>query len=351
MKRKTSFILAAVACLILIPLAAVRAITVSPVLLEFDIAKGASKQGKIRIWNETAEPQTYSVVVRNFVPKGEEGEQEYIEEETPTSLASWVTVERQPVTLAPDASTELSFLISVPAGAEPGGHYATIFFASGPVKGQGGVGVSSRIGVLLLVNVPGEIREEARIESFRIMSGADIPRLRSGQAVRPYGGNVISRLPANFELRVRNLGSTHVRPDGWLVVRNLIGWEVARAPANPKKSSVLPGSVRRIDAAWQKTDDGPPVGDLASRSPADRQGAGWWAETKSEWRNFALGRYTATLDASYGSRNEKFPMQTISFWVFPWHLALFALAGVAGLFVLWRLRHALRVRAALRRDR
>lgn len=338
MKRKTSFILASIAGLILMPLAAVRAITVSPVLLEFDIAKGASKQGEIRIWNETAEPQTYSVLVRNFVPKGEEGEQEYIEEETPTGLASWITVERQTVTLSPDALTELSFSISVPAGAEPGGHYATIFLASGPKKGQGGVGVSSRIGVLLLVNVPGEIREEARIESFRIMSGADIPRLRSGQAVRPYGGNVISRLPANFELRVRNLGSTHVRLEGWLVVRNLIGWEVARAPANPKKSAVLPGSVRRIDAAWQKTDDLPQAG-------------GFWAETKSEWRNFALGRYTVTLDASYGSRNEKFPMQTISFWVFPWHLALFALAGVAGLFVLWRLRHALRVRAALRRDR
>ena len=307
--------------LILLPLAIVHALTVSPVMFEFDIAKGASKQDKIRLWNETNEPQTYEVVVRNFVPRGEEGEQEYIEEEAPTGLASWVAVDRQSVTLAPDALTELSFAVRVPDAAEPGGHYAAIFLTNGPARGSGSVGVSSRIGVLLLVNVPGEIREEAQLESFRLLDD----------------DRAITRLPANFELRLRNLGSTHLRPQGSVIIRNLIGWEVARLPVNPKESAVLPGSVRRINPVWDKTDDGPPSG-------------GFWTETKNEWRNFALGRYTATVDASYGSKNAKLQKQTISFWVFPWHLAVVAGVVAAGLFLLARLRHALMVRAALKRD-
>jgi hypothetical protein len=218
---------------LLLPGDRARALTVSPVLFDMDIAPGASAQAKIVLTNETDEPQTFSFLAENFIASGEEGAQTYIHEEELTGLASWVYPDRPEVSLDPGKSADFPFLIRVPEDAEPGGHYAAIFFSRGSGDGapsaKGGVGITEQVGVLLLVRVPGNIMEQSNVESFRMARGA-----------------VLHRLPAEFELRVRNTGSVHVRPTGTLVIRNMIGMTVARLPANPKQSAVLPGSVRKI---------------------------------------------------------------------------------------------------------
>ncbi|HWQ99983.1 MAG TPA: hypothetical protein VN397_04035 [Candidatus Methylomirabilis sp.] len=319
MKHRIIIAFAATAGLLLAPLSAVRAMTVSPVLFEFDVAKGTSKQETIKIWNDTEQVQTYSLAVQNFVATGEDGAQEYLDEKEPTGLASWVIVDRPTVTLQPGESADFPFAVNVPADAEPGGHYATVFFAVGSETAETGVGIASRTGVLLLVNVPGEIREDARVESFRLM-----------------GGGTLSRLPATFELRIRNLGSTHFRPRGTLVIRNLLGSVVTRVAANPKSSAVLPQSVRRVYSVWANTMEVP--------------SGGFWTEMKNEWRNFAFGRYTATVDMTYGSKNATIPTQTATFWVFPWRLTLIAALAVVAMFLLLKGYNTLIVRAALKRS-
>jgi hypothetical protein len=299
------------------------AVTVSPVLFDMDIAPGATAQDKIVLTNDTDERQTFAFLAENFTARGEEGGQEYIHEDEPTGLASWVYPDRPSVTLDPGQSAEFPFLISVPEDAEPGGHYATIFFSRGAGDGassaKGGVGITEQIGVLLLVRVPGDIMEKANVESFRMAKGT-----------------VLHRLPAEFELRVRNTGSVHVRPTGTLVIRNLIGITAARLPANPKQSAVLPGSVRKIENAWLKT-----------AAPED---GGFWAEAANEWRNFALGRYAASVELAYGSRQELIRSQTVHFWVIPWRVLLLALGAFIALIILVKVYNAIVVRAALRKS-
>ncbi|OGL78485.1 hypothetical protein A3E39_00565 [Candidatus Uhrbacteria bacterium RIFCSPHIGHO2_12_FULL_60_25] len=303
-----------------LPIHAAMAITVSPVVMDLEIAKGSSKQDKITVRNDSDRVQTYALTVQNFVAEGEEGAQTYVEEEQPFGLAAWVIVDKPAVTLQPGESADFPFAINIPSDAEPGGHYAAIFFSSSPGGTERtGVGVAAKTGVLLLVNVPGDIREDARVETFRMS-----------------GGGWISRLPANFELRLRNLGNTHFRPRGTLVVRNLLGSVVARVPANPKNSAVLPNSVRKIYAVWANTMDIP--------------SGGFWTEVTNEWRNFAFGRYTASVDMTYGSQNKSLEVQSVAFWVFPWRLAILASVGVVLIFALLRLYNAMIVRAALKRS-
>jgi hypothetical protein len=307
---------------LLLPGGRARALTVSPVLFDMDIAPGASAQAKIVLTNETDEPQTFSFLAENFIASGEEGAQTYIHEEELTGLASWVYPDRPEVSLDPGKSADFPFLIRVPEDAEPGGHYAAIFFSRGSGDGapsaKGGVGITEQVGVLLLVRVPGNIMEQSNVESFRMARGA-----------------VLHRLPAEFELRVRNTGSVHVRPTGTLVIRNMIGMTVARLPANPKQSAVLPGSVRKIENAWQKT---VPRGD------------GFWAEAANEWRNFALGRYTASVELAYGSRQEQIRSQDVHFWVIPWRILLLALGVFMAFVILVKIYNAIVVRAALRKS-
>lgn len=321
MQRKLIAVTLALASLgaLFVPFESALAITVSPVIFEFEIARGGSRQDTIKLWNDTEKTQTFVLAVQNFLASGEEGAQTYLEEDPTTDLASWVIVDRPAVTLQPGESADFPFVINVPANAAPGGHYATVFFSSAPARQAGGVGIGAKTGVLMLVNVPGQIREEARVESFRLM-----------------GGNLLKRLPATFELRIRNLGNTHFRPRGTLVIRNLLGSVVDRVAANPKSSAVLPQSVRRIYSIWTKTLEAPVSG-------------GFWAETKNEWRNFALGRYTAEMDVTYGTQIKKLEVAPLVFWVMPWHILTFVAIGLVASVLLIRLYNAMIVRVAIKR--
>jgi hypothetical protein len=277
------------------------ALMVSPVAFDFEGTPGGSARGVIRLTNDSERSDTFSLEARNFIPYGEEGAQTYLEEEEVTGLASWVRFDQPSVFLQAGQTAEFPFVVAVPPDAEPGGHYAAIFFSRVPDKAQGtGVGVGGAVGVLLLMNVSGEIHEEARIESFTVREGA-----------------VHDRLPIYFDLRIRNLGSVHFRPRGELMIRNVFGNVVNRSDVNPKNSAVLPNSVRRVESVWART--------------LQEQEGGFFVQAKEEWRNFAIGPYTAAVEMRYGSQAWQLSSAQMTFWVFPWRLLL--LTGVAVLLI------------------
>lgn len=140
-----------------------------------------------------------------------------------------------------------------------------------------------------------------------------------------------------MSLRIRNTGSVHFRPTGTLSVRNMWGGIVARVPANPKQSAVLPNSIRRLDTWWTKTTD------IAQ--------GGFWAEVTNEWQNFALGRYSATVDVRYGSQNIPLEARTVTFWVLPWALGLLLLGAIIILLLGMNLYNRLIISAALKRSK
>jgi hypothetical protein len=86
------------------------------------------------------------------------------------------------------------------------------------------------------------------------------------------------------------------------------GTQVASAEVNENLANVLPNSIRKFEAAWQKTE-----------MPA---GASEW---QKERENFAWGKYTATMVLNYGVGGQEVTRE-VSFWVFPWRLTLFYLA-------------------------
>jgi hypothetical protein len=118
----------------------------------------------------------------------------------------------------------------------------------------------------------------------------------------------------------------------------MLGSVVARVPANPRKSAALPDSIRRIDSVWAKTLDVPVDG-------------GFWADAGNEWRNFALGRYTASTDVTFGSRQQALEPHVVHFWVWPWRLMLLFALAIIALVVIIKGYNALVVKAALRKSK
>jgi hypothetical protein len=298
-----------------------QAMTVSPVLYDYEVEPGGSRQGSIALSNDGNRPELFALEANNFVPFGEDGAQQYVEEETPTGLASWMTFDRPSILLQPGETAAFPFVVTVPKDAEPGGHYASIFFSRVPDATEGsGVGVGGAIGVLVLVNVTGDVHEEARIESFVVR-----------------GPRIHHRLPVYFDTRIRNLGSVHFRPRGELVIRNVFGRVVSRSSVNPKNSAVLPNSIRRVETAWARaTEEGP---------------GGFFAEIKNEWKHFAIGPYTASVSMVYGSKAWQLEGAEVSFWVIPWRLILVAFVGVLSLVLLGVGYHRMVAAAVLAKER
>ncbi|MBU1032663.1 DUF916 domain-containing protein [Patescibacteria group bacterium] len=282
----------------------VRAITVSPVIVDLEIDPGKSTQGSLHITNSTEKTATYYLNVQNFVAQGEEGHQDFLPEGELFGLASWITPETESVTLEPNESGDFRYVVNVPQDAEPGGHYAAVFFSTRPASAEEGssVGVGAKTGILFLLRVAGDIIEDARVESFTTTGGWH------------------NRLPVYLTLRVKNLGNVHIRPEGDIIVRSMFGSIADKIPANSRRAAVLPDSIRRVEAAWAKT--------------FDMEQGGFFTELKNEWNNFALGRYTAELDARYGVTKQPLSAQ-VTFWVIPWRvLSIVVLLLVVLLFLL-----------------
>jgi hypothetical protein len=132
---------------------------------------------------------------------------------------------------------------------------------------------------------------------------------------------------------VKNTGSVHIKPAGVVTVKNMLGNRVAGVNLNPNDSRVLPSSTRKIRTAW---------------GPGTDEPKGFLGELLAEWKGFAIGKYTATVEGTYGSQH--LPLAaTVSFWVLPWRLLLVAIALLVVLIVLLKGYNRMVVSSAMKK--
>jgi hypothetical protein len=278
----------------------VSAITVSPPIIEFDARPGDTIVDTIKLYNETMETQALVGTVQTFKALNETGAPSFLSPEESVDLATWLKLDESTVSLAADERKDILFSINVPKDAEPGGHFAGILWTpsvSTAVEGSG-VGITVKTGTLILVRVAGDINETGRLVGFT----AD--------------RTSYNYLPANFSVRFENLGNVHLKPVGTIEVTNLLGRKATSLPINGDLANVLPESIRKFDATWQKTEV--------------PRGASEW---QKERENFAWGKYTATLTLDYGVDGQK-TTASLVFWVFPWRVTIFYLAIVIVIILL-----------------
>lgn len=256
-------------------------VTITPVTFNLSANAGDSLKEVIKIRNDATFSQDIIISAENFVAVGEEGEVGLTEENTTYSLASWIVFDKTKYTLKSGDEIQVPFSIRVPFNAEPGGHYASVYAQINPssVSGSSGSSVGQKIGSLVLLRVAGDVKEQASVESF------SVEKIAQGK-------------PVVFDIRVKNEGSVHIRPQGFVAVTDIFGKKVADVKVN--EANVFPGAVRHLSAEWKK----PPF----------------------------IGRYTANLLMYYGQNNQQLTATT-TFWIIPWR-ALAIWGGVALLVIL-----------------
>lgn len=268
-----------------------KAITISPIRyddLKFEPGKKISQT--LYIYNEEPIAEVFSFEAQNFIA-GKDGVSPEFVEDNRVGLASWIQFSKSKLEIGPDQTAEITFTISVPQSAEPGGYYAAVFLVKESQIDEKNNPVSQRqrLGALILGTVPGEALQALAVKEFN-----PVPQKK-----------VFSFLPDNFSVELQNSGSIHFRPQVKIAVTNIFGREKKVIELNSDNSYLLPQSIR----------------DFENKKSLIKEQYSFFDNLKLEVKNFAIGKYSANLSVITENKDLKFN-QTFSFWVFPWRLFL-----------------------------
>ena len=267
-------------------------LTISPPISDLSLKPGDISEQTVRITNPTDKLMEIYPQVQNFRAKGEGGEPDFYpasNDESKFSLASWIKFSQSKIALTPEQVAEFKYRINVPIDAEPGGHYGVIFFATEPPKTEANsnqVSVASKIGSLVLVRIPGDIKENGKITDFS-------------------ANKFFFKGPVLFTTRIQNSGNIHFKPKGQIIIKNWQGKSIESIEFNTANGNVLPESTRKFEEKWQS----------------------------SKW---TFGYFSANLALSYGETNQTLSGK-LTFWIIPWWLITVLIIIVIILIVInWR---------------
>lgn len=260
---------------------------IGPPLLDLKANPGQTLTAQIRLRNVTTQPLVARAQYEDFVSSGEDGQPKLLlegsGETSPYSIKSWLSTTPN-MTLNAQEQKTITLTITVPADAAPGGHYGVVRFTGAPPEvDESAVSLSASIGTLVLINVSGDVREEAKFaELFSSQDGKK--------------RNLFEYGPITITARIQNSGNIHIQPSGVIRVTNMFGKEVGSFQLNQNKGNVLPASIRKFE---QKLD-----------------------------KKLLFGRYTVQADLVYGAEKNIINAKH-TFWVVPYKLIAIGIISIA----------------------
>lgn len=223
---------------------------ISPVRVDTTIQPGESKVVDVYITNVTDAPVTLQGIVNDFGASDDESGQPriYLDDNASAparGLKKFVKPIGQ-VALQPREQKNIKVSISIPNDAAGGGYYGAVRFAPANSNNGESVSLSGSVGTLVLVTVPGDISEQANIQSFNIarQNGETLGKA-SNFFTNGAKGDDGKGLQA--VLRVQNTGNVQIAPFGKAILKKS-GKEIASYEINntQPRGSVLPDSTRRF---------------------------------------------------------------------------------------------------------
>ena len=220
---------------------------VSPVRTDTTINAGKTQVVTINVTNVTSTPTTLQTIVNDFIANpNESGNPAIILD--PTKFAPSHSLKRYiasnpDFTLAPGQQKAIAITINVPANASGGGYYGAIRFAPAGTNGPNQtVSLAGSVGSLILVKVPGDIKEQLSIASFDARS-KDSP-----------SSFFISNKHIDATIRFQNIGNIQEAPFGKILLKNRSGKILGTYEVNSDTppGNVLPDSIRKFSIPINK---------------------------------------------------------------------------------------------------
>jgi hypothetical protein len=216
---------------------------ISPTRAEVTVEQGQTGEAKFNIKNVTGGTVTVKAKLNDFDPQ-EDGSPKPLrdDESNSATVRNFLTLPGD-LTLEADQAVDVVMPIAIPANQAPGAYYGVVLFQGLPVtenETPGQVSLTGSVGGIVLVNVPGEIKESMQLVSVR--AGRVTPGSQSEVRLSSIFAQPFDRV----QVRVKNTGNSFLKPYGKVTVSDWRGTEVSAYEMNDTdpRSNVLPGSQR-----------------------------------------------------------------------------------------------------------
>jgi len=321
-------------------------LSVSPHTFEIDFFPGEIITKEIKITNKSEAAFPMLVRVVNFTASDETGGTSFDEASEDPSISSrkWFEIENPSFILDAGETEKVNFTISVPENAEPGGHYAVMFFEPQLPSfyfEEKKPRVVPVIGVLFLSSVKTftlepEVEEKLKVVEFavppeeRLVALENLTSAFMGGIVQAASEVTITKKsPSNFILRIQNNDIYHIKPFGKVLIFNIFGKKVGEAKV--PQTTILPGRIRQFQVKFSLE-----IPDYLK----------WLPESISNFlaRNFFFGKYQAKLVMETSDKIRETEMDwllvaNMSFFSFPWQFWIsFILIVLLFIFILVKYR-------------
>ena len=248
------------------------ALGVSPAIMEEVLTPGKVLESKVTITNVTNFPLPIKGTVKNFltdfvIPDKDRGI---------FDASAWFKLEPADFILQPKENKEIKIIIAPPQNAEPGGHYATIYFQPlipREVLSPQTTYLAARVGVLSLLIMKGDIVEKASLGNLSVLSSKKIFKTVNFQE----SGRI------KMEISFKNEGNVHLMPAGEVEIFNSSGKLLQKLPF--PENLILPKTEKIYSLDW-------PIKKI-------------------------FGKFTLNVNFSYGSEQIKVKSEKISVIIFP----------------------------------
>lgn len=216
-------------------LAASPLISVSPSIIKLDLEKDLPET-ILTYTNNTPQSLEINLSAANFSPIRDNGQLAFIDDSSGNStysLSTWISFEKNILTLAPQESTSVKIFIEknkLPIG----GHYASILASMNQSTPDSQIKLNTVLSTLLFIRAPGgnEIYD-AQIETFAL-------------------NKTFLNLPSSVVLKIQNTGNSDITPHGKVDILNSRSEIISQAILNQTSLLVLPNSLRRFDTGFNR---------------------------------------------------------------------------------------------------
>jgi len=197
--------------------------------------KQPEKAFYLEIGNNTYTETVFDISVVDFGSLDETGGVAFLtvnndKNERKYSLASWISLEKQTVTVMPGKTEKIKVTILNKDSLSPGGHYgavlATVRTAADKVKDM--VGINQSLASLIYVQKTGGEKPNLIFKSWEFSKN-------------------IFYFPKTVKIRFENNGNVHVVPRGKVEIKNSQGEIIAKGIINGDSGKILPESFRIME--------------------------------------------------------------------------------------------------------
>ena len=264
-------------------------IGIAPVSQTLKLSPGETYSDEIVYWNTSQTARTYKVFVSGFTQiENQPGTAVILTPEddakAPYSASKWVTVEKDTLTLEPNKNVKLKYTITVPKDVTNGEYNVEIFLISESDFAQSGTAAFANLasGTPILIQIGDEFVENAELLKF--ITDKDI----------------YEKINVKFLTRLKNIGDTHIKPTGEIVIENIFGKKVATIPFNKTSQSLMRDTIGDYEDNWSQS---------SYISPN---------------KAIAVGPMTAKLIVTYRSYQPGFAVleAETTFWIIPWKIII-----------------------------